>query len=242
VIDGLTVLGLITARGGSRGVPRKNVRMVAGRPLIGWTIEAAQQSRVLDRLVLSSDDEEIIDIARHLGCEAPFRRPAELAGDTTPSIDVVLHALAQLPGHDVVVLLQPTSPLRTAADIDACVQRLVASGAPSCVSVREAVDHPYWTYRVDTGGRLQPYARPVEGTPARRQDLPGAFAINGAIYATRVDRLLELRSLLNDATVAYAMPADRSTDIDTEDDLEIAERRLRSIHGVADPNAAPPRA
>jgi N-acylneuraminate cytidylyltransferase len=227
MIDGLSVLGLITARGGSRGVPRKNLRTVAGRPLIGWTIAAARQSRVLDRVVLSSDDEEIIEVARRLGCDAPFRRPAALASDTAPSIDVVLHALTQLPGHDIVVLLQPTSPLRTAVDLDGCVQRLVASGAPSCVSVREAVDHPYWTYRLDAGGQLQPYVEPPAGGAAmRRQDLPGAYAINGAVYAARVDRLLASRSFLAPGTVCVVMPADRSLDIDTSVDLQAAERLL----------------
>jgi len=226
VIDGLSVLGLITARGGSRGVPRKNVRMVAGRPLIAWTTGAARASQRLDRLVLSSDDDEIMGVARALGCDVPFRRPAELATDTAPSMDVVAHALAQLPGYDIVVLLQPTSPLRSAADIDASLRLMVDSGAPACVSVRPALDHPYWTYRTDGAGRLLPYVRPDAGVAARRQDLPPAFALNGAIYAARVERLLETGSFLVDGTVAYEMPLDRSLDVDTESDLASAADRL----------------
>jgi CMP-N,N'-diacetyllegionaminic acid synthase len=120
------VLGLIPARGGSKGVARKNIREVRGKPLIAWTIEEARRSIYLDRLVLSSEDTEIMEIARSFGCEVPFRRPEELAADDTPGIDPVLHALRELPGFDYVALLQPTSPLRTAEDIDGCIERCVA--------------------------------------------------------------------------------------------------------------------
>lgn len=127
-IDKSKVLALITARGGSKGLPRKNVLQVAGRPLIAWTIEAALKSNIVDRVVLSSDDNEIIETAKSWGCSVPFRRPAHLANDTASSMQVVLHALEQLPGFDYVILLQPTSPLRTASDIDAAFHELKSTG------------------------------------------------------------------------------------------------------------------
>ena len=130
MIDGLSVLALVPARGGSKGLPGKNIRPAAGRPLLDYTVAAARSSACIDRVVLSSDDEAIMRVARASGCEVPFRRPAALATDEATSIDVVLHALDQLPPHDLVVLLQPTSPLRTAADIDGACRLLLQHDAP----------------------------------------------------------------------------------------------------------------
>jgi CMP-N,N'-diacetyllegionaminic acid synthase len=226
MIAGLSVLGLIPARGGSKGVPRKNIRQVAGRPLLTWTIDAARNSSYIDRLVLSTDDDEIAATAIAAGCEVPFRRPASLARDETPGIDPVMHALGELPSFDIVVLLQPTSPLRLAADIDGCLERMLAESAPACVSVRHAVDHPYWTYRCDSRGVLLPYFSDPQGLIHRRQDLPPAFVENGAVYAAKVDWLLTHRSFLIDETVGYEMPAERSLDIDLASDLALAERAL----------------
>jgi N-acylneuraminate cytidylyltransferase len=220
VIDGLRVLALVTARGGSKGLPGKNIAPLGGRPLIAWTIEAALASRHVDRVVLSSDDAAIIEAARRHGAEAPFVRPAALAGDEASSIDAVLDALDRLPRFDIVVLLQPTSPLRTAEDIDAALARLQASGAPCCVSVRPAEEHPYWTFRLDGGGRLERFCEPAGGMPLRRQDLPPAWCLNGAVYAARCDWLRRERRFLGPDTVAQPMPAERSLDIDSAADLE----------------------
>lgn len=217
VIQGGRVLAVIPARGGSKGVPRKNVREAGGRPLIGWTIEAARGAQSLDRVILSSDDAEIIEVAGRLGLEAPYVRPAELAGDKTPTIDVLLDALARLPGHDWVVLLQPTSPLRTAADIEGAIARCVETGAPACVSVTPAQESPYWMYTVAEAGRMQPLLPQAAAT--RRQDLPPVYSLNGAVYVARAGFLQERRSFLQPETVAYVMPVERSLDIDTEADL-----------------------
>ena len=227
MIGDLSVLAIIPARGGSKGVPRKNIRDVAGRPLLGWTVAAAKASRYIDRLILSSDDDDIIAAARGEQCEVPFKRPGELARDETPGIDPVLHALEQLPGHDIVVLLQPTSPLRTAADIDGCLERMLATQAPACVSVRTADDHPYWIYSIDASGRMKAFAAPEEGAANRRQDLPAAWVLNGAVYAARTAWLAGTRSFLTGETVGFVMPAQRSLDIDTELDLENASRILK---------------
>jgi CMP-N,N'-diacetyllegionaminic acid synthase len=225
VIEGLSVLALIPARGGSKGVPGKNVLPIGGKPLIAWTIEAAQGSRYVDRLVLSSDDAAIIGAARRHGCEVPFVREAALATDNASSIDVVADALARLPGHDIVVLLQPTSPLRTAADIDATLERLLAHSAPACVTLRPAQEHPYWTFRLDGYACLTHFAQPPAGLPLRRQDLPDAWCLNGAVYAAHTEWFLRERTFLSPATVGQPMPAERSLDIDTPADVE----QLRSM-------------
>lgn len=220
-----SVLAVITARGGSKGLPGKNLRPLRGRPLIGWTIAAAQASRRLDRVVLSSDDPDIIAAAETLGCEAPFRRAPDLAGDAAASIDVVLDALERVPGFDVVVLLQPTSPLRTAADIDGTLERMAATGAPACVSVAEAPSHPWLVFGQDARGRLDPFAPAPAEASLRRQDLPPAWVLNGAVYAADAAWLRRERTFLKPGeTAAWPMPPARSIDIDTLADFEAAER------------------
>jgi CMP-N,N'-diacetyllegionaminic acid synthase len=224
VIQGETVLALITARGGSKGLPGKNVRPVRGRPLIDFTIAAAKAATCVDRVVLSTDDDEIARVAESCGCEVPFRRPVSLASDESKSMDVVLHALDQLPRFDIVVLLQPTSPARVAADIDATVQQLVNAQAPACVTVCAAEESPYWMYRLGEQARLTP----LLDTPAatRRQDLPTVFVLNGAVYAARTDVLRRTGSFLGSDTVAHVMPRQRSIDIDTLEDFENFARQL----------------
>jgi N-acylneuraminate cytidylyltransferase len=219
------VLGLITARGGSKGLPRKNVLTVSGKPLIGWTIEAAIKSEVIGRLVLSSDDDEIMKAAQELGCEVPFRRPAHLASDTASSMDVVLHALGQLPGYEYLVLLQPTSPLRTAADIDAAFKLLQSTGASSCVSLCEADQSPYWMFRLNSASKVERLL-PQETNATRRQDLPPVYVLNGAIYIAKVDWLRQSKSFLGDGCVAYVMPKERSLDIDNGEDFELFRSKV----------------
>jgi N-acylneuraminate cytidylyltransferase len=225
VIDSRTVLGLIPARGGSKALPRKNILPVLGRPLLAWSIEAARRSRCLDRVVVSSEDSAVIDAARACGCEIPFRRPDELASDTAPAIDVVLHALDCLPGFDVVVLLQPTSPLRTAADIDAACATLLAQHAPACVSVSLVQESPYWMYSLDDNETLRP-VMPGAAESVRRQDLPAVYVLNGAIYVADTAWLRRTRRFVTEDTVGYVMPAERSLDIDTAADLEAFRRTV----------------
>ena len=221
----MKTLGLITARGGSKGIPRKNVRMLAGKPLIAWTIEAALRAGVLDAVVVSTDYEEIAAVARQAGAEVPFLRPAELAEDSTPGVDPVLHALDALPGYDAVLLLQPTSPLRSSTDICACLTLAAESAAASVVSVCEPQTHPYWTYRLLEGRRLEPLFQGA--TAARRQDLPEAYALNGALYLADAAWLRERCAFVGAETLAYVMPAARSVDIDNELDWRIADMLLR---------------
>jgi CMP-N,N'-diacetyllegionaminic acid synthase len=221
----MRVLALIPARGGSKGIPRKNIRTIAGKPLISWTIEAALSTIGIDDVVVSTDDEEIADVARRSGAAVPFIRPADLATDQTPGIDPVLHALGMMPDFDAVVLLQPTSPLRTPADIEAVLALDRNGTSPSVVSVCAADAHPAWMYTLGEGGAMIPLA----DTPsvARRQDLDPVYALNGAIYYAHVEWLKTQRRFVGPHTLAYVMPVDRSVDIDTPLDWRISEMLLQ---------------
>lgn len=221
----MNTFALIPARGGSKGIPRKNIKLFAGKPLIVWTIEAALRSSMLDAVVVSTDDPEIADVARQAGAQVPFMRPSELALDQTPGLDPVLHALDQLPQYDSVLLLQPTSPLRTTEDIDACLRLATQQHAQSVVSVCEADTHPYWTYRLT---RDQALSRFVDAEPiARRQDLPQAFTLNGALYFADANWLRSSGSLVGTETLAYVMAKERSVDLDTPLDWKLAELFLK---------------
>jgi CMP-N-acetylneuraminic acid synthetase len=224
------VLAVVTARGGSKRVPRKNVRDFAGKPLIAWTVEAALA--LGDRLhgvVASTDDPEIAGAARAAGAEVPFLRPAELSVDTAKSLPVVRHAVRFVEERDGVkmdwvLLLQPTSPLRTAADLSACLDLAEAGGCTSVVAVCELADHPVFAKKIDGRGMLVPFVLP-EPEGIRRQDVsPRAYKRNGAAYLTRRDVLMEGEgSIYGDAVRPYVMPEERSVDIDSEVDFLLAE-------------------
>jgi N-acylneuraminate cytidylyltransferase len=220
MIKGKTVLAIIPARGGSKGVPRKNIREVGGKPLIAWTIEEAKKSKYIDRLILSSDDEEIIKIAKSWDCDVPFVRPQELAQDDTPGIVPVLHALDMLPGYGMVVVLQITSPLRSVRDIDDCIESCATENVKSCVSVTEAEESPYWMYTLGQKGNLQSLI-PATTAFSRRQDIPPVYVLNGAVYTADCEWLRQEKTFLKEQTRGYVMPKERSLDIDTELDLEI---------------------
>ena len=226
MINGQKVLGLITARGGSKGVPGKNIRIVGGKPLIAWTIEAAQASKYLDRIILSSDDDRIMETANTYGCETPFKREMHLARDDTPSIDVVLDSLERCPGYDWIALLQPTSPLRTADDIDGAFQKCIELGSPACVSVCETEQNPHWMYT-----QKDFYLQPIIDMPliGRRQDLPSCYLLNGLVYVARTDWLRITRNFMSSETVAYIVPPSRSHDLDSEQDFEKLEMYLQKI-------------
>jgi CMP-N,N'-diacetyllegionaminic acid synthase len=221
----MRTLALITARGGSKGIPGKNVRPLAGKPLIAWTIEAALASSLHADVVVSTDDAEIAAVAARCGARVPFMRPAALAADDSPGIDAVLHALEQLPGYDSVLLLQPTSPLRTASDIEACLALARDRRAVSVVSVTECQTHPAWCYSIGQDQRLSSIV--AGDVPARRQDLPPVYALNGALYFAEAAWLVRERRLVCAESRAYVMPAERSVDIDTLLDWRLAELLLQ---------------
>jgi len=227
MINGKSVLALIPARGGSKGVPRKNIREIAGKPLLAWTTIEAQKSRYIDRLVLSSEDDEIIAVGKEWGCEVPFRRPAELARDESPADLAVQHALENLPRYDYVMLLQVTSPLRTAMDIDGSLEKCASRQAKGCVTVTEVEKSPYWMYTVDELDRIYPLMS-SEYRTKRRQDLPTIYVLNGAVFLSQTEHYLRARTFQTPETIAYKMPAERSLDIDTELDFKIIESILTS--------------
>jgi len=216
------ILAVIPARGGSKGIPKKNIKMIAGKPLIAWTIEAAKQSKYIDRLIVSSDDDEIIRVACEWNCEAPFVRPAELALDSTPGVSPVLHAIAECPGYDYVVLLQPTSPLRTVEDIDGCIEQCVSEGESICVTVCEAEQSPLWMYQLSSQKSLSPYLS-QEKEIESRQGLPVLYVMNGAVYVADCNLLKKMNSYVTEYTTGYIMPGERSMDIDDQFQFDIVE-------------------
>jgi CMP-N-acetylneuraminic acid synthetase len=230
----------VTARAGSKGLPGKNLKVLAGKPLLAYTVDAARVSGVLDRVILSTEDEQIAEVGRELGCDVPFIRPRDLAQDDTPHLPVIQHAVRWMQERasytpDAVMILQPTSPLRSAEDVRAAVDLLERSGADSVVSVSEvsAHTHPMRVLRVDDSGAAVLFVtgERVRHRINRRQDLPAAWVMNGAIYLCRTGVLFAgSPSLYGDRVVVYRMPADRGLSIDDARDWDEAERRLAAQH------------
>lgn len=229
----IRVLGLIPARGGSKGVPGKNTKLLAGKPLLAYTAAAALAAQHLSRVVLSTDDEQIAAVGRACGIEVPFLRPAELAQDHSPTLPVVQHALRTLEAageqFDAVCLLQPTNPLRRAVDIDACITLFEREQADSVVTVLPvpAEYNPHWVYFRAADGSLR--LSTGESTPIpRRQALPPAFHREGSVYVTRRDVILEENSLYGQRVLGVELDPARSVNIDTPDDWAHAEALLQT--------------
>jgi len=223
---GKSVLGLIPARGGSKGLPRKNIKPLLGKPLIAYTIEQALASKHLDRVIVSTDSEEIAEVSRKYGAEVPFMRPKELATDEAKSINVVLHVIKWMEendkSYDLLMLLQPTSPLRTVEDIDKAIELLLEKEANAIISVCEVEQHSYWSNVLPPDGCMKNFIRP-EVTNKNRQELPLFYRLNGAIYLVYWDYLKQEKTFFGDKTFAYIMPRERSIDIDEEIDFILAE-------------------
>ena len=217
----MSILALIPARGGSKGIPRKNIKELYGKPLIAWSIEVALNADFVDHVVVSTDDEEIAEIALDYGAEVPFLRPSEFAKDETPGIAPILHALELFPEVEQILLLQPTSPLRTSEDIDGIVQMSLERKASSVVSICESPKHPNWMFFCGEDKKLYPFTDDPIAT--RRQDLPKVYTVNGALYIAKTKWLKQNQSFFALETLGYLMPAERSTDIDTPLDWELVE-------------------
>ncbi len=219
------VLGIVTARGGSKGVPGKNLAPVGGKPLLVWTIEKAKSSAAVERLIVSTEDSVIAEVARAAGADVPFMRPQHLATDDTPHLPVIQHALAQEEARgywpSYVVLLQPTSPLIMAGDIAAGVRLAKERGADAVISVTRFHGHPSWLMRVDANGRLAPWNGNA-GMAERRQMGSAAFVPNGALYVMTADVIRRGESWYGPSTFAYEMPPERALDIDDAWDLHLA--------------------
>jgi CMP-N,N'-diacetyllegionaminic acid synthase len=222
------VLGIIPARGSSKGIRRKNLVPLAGKPLLYYTAQAARGSRRLTRTILSSEDDEIRNVALGLGVEVPFVRPGELATDEATSLSVVKHALQFVEDeegrrYDVICLLQPTCPLRTSHDIDSALNLLEASDADAIVSLARVEDPHPMKMMLIRDGLVHPLFPDRWRETVRRQELPPTFYLNGAVYAVRRAALLEHDSLWGKKTAAYVMPPERSVNIDSTLDLKLAE-------------------
>jgi CMP-N-acetylneuraminic acid synthetase len=227
----MRVLGIVTARGGSKGIPRKNIRLLGGRPLIEYTAEAALAARRLARVILSTDDPEIAAVGRRSGLDVPFMRPPELARDDTPSLPVLQHAVRWLEEreecYDAICLLQPTHPLRRPETIDGCITLLEESDADSVLTTLPVPihHHPHWVYLRGEDGLLR-LATGETAPPPRRQALAPAFHREGSVYVTRRDVLIEGNSLYGRRVVGYPADPERSINIDGPEEWEQAERLI----------------
>lgn len=216
------IMGLIPARGGSKGIPHKNIIDLCGKPLISYSITAALESKYIDCVMVSTDDEEIAAVAKRWGAEVPFLRPAELASDTARTVDAVVHAVRTLHAEgmqfDTVVLLQPTQPLRTAGDIDAAIETYMRAGCEALASVSPVDDHPLLIRSVQEE-RLMPLLN--ASSTCRRQDMPDYYRVNGCIYINEAERI-DLNTSFNDNRLPYVMEKSHSVDIDELNDLVMA--------------------
>ena len=227
----MRVLGIITARGGSKGIPHKNITPLLGKPLLSWTVEAARASQRLSRVVLSTEDEAIASVGRACGVEVPFLRPPELARDDTPTIPVLQHVVRTLAEagdeYDAIFTLQPTHPLRLSSDIDGAITLLEQTGADSVISFTPVGDaHPARMKWLDEEGRVRDPAFGEAFEGQRRQDLPPLLLREGSVYVTRTHVLMEQGSLKGGDCRAWTVPRDRACNIDEPFDLWLAERML----------------
>jgi N-acylneuraminate cytidylyltransferase len=223
-------LGIIPARSGSKGLPNKNIKLLKGKPLLAWTIEEALSSKYLEQVIVSTDSSEIAQIAINYGALVPFLRPKNLATDESPTVDTVLDLIKKLPNYDYVVLLQPTSPLRTVEDIDSAIDIMTTAKAKALVSVCESDESPYWMYKMNANNILSPLVEATESI-SRRQDLPKSYTVNGAIYVAHTDYLLKNKSFFGAETLGYVMEKEKSFDIDSADDFKEVEMIIERIYG-----------
>lgn len=237
MIDNESVLAVIVARGGSKGLPGKNIRLLAGKPMLAWSIEAGQASHCIDRLILSSDDAAIISTARSFGCEVPFVRPPHLALDDISVGPVLIHAIEALDRqYDWLALLQATSPMRLGSDIDGCLRLAKERQAPAALSVTPAAKPPHWMVWLDAADRMHRVVDPPEhGMTHARQLLPQAFVPNGSIYVARTEWFRGTGTFYTPETLAYVMPAERSIDVDSLMDFTLAEALLEASRGPDSP-------
>ncbi|MFZ3273064.1 MAG: acylneuraminate cytidylyltransferase family protein [Lutibacter sp.] len=230
----MRILAIIPARAGSKGVPGKNIKMLGGKPLLAYTAEIALQSKHFAEVILSSEDEKIIKVAKSLGVQVPFVRPAALAQDDTPTIDVITHALQWYKSQnilfDAVCLLQVTSPLRTVDFVDRAIEKFMESDCDSLVSVRQVPDeyNPHWTFEVNMEGNLT-IATGDDKIIPRRQELPKTYHRDGSIYLTKTDVLLNQNSLYGKSTTFIESYPEFYVNIDTASDWEQAEQLLKKL-------------
>ncbi len=236
MINGKRVLAVIPARSGSKGLPGKNIRILHGRPLLGWPVLAAKNSKFVDRIIVSTDSEEFATIACEQGAEVPFLRPKELSGDTAKSVDVVIHALDFLGGrgehYTYIVLLEPTSPLTEAVDIDTALERLENDKMGACAIVgisKVEATHPVFDLRLDEkSGKIRPYLNEL-GKSIRRQDIEPLYFYDGTLYISNVETFYQRKTFYHDATLGYVTPRWKALEIDSLFDFVCAEAVMENL-------------
>lgn len=226
----ICVLGIITARGGSKGIPRKNIKNLHNKPLICYTIEAVNKSKLLTRCIVSTDDKEIAEISKNCGGDVPFMRPDKLAQDESTSIEVVQHVVSELKKqneeYDYIMILQPTSPLRSSGDIDNCIKLVKESGADSVMSMVEITDFSLKKIKKIVNNKIEPFFEEEGATSARRQDQIPAYKRNASIYLTKTNLIMH-GDLFGENSISYVMPEERSVDINKITDFALAEFWLK---------------
>lgn len=220
MINQKKVLAIIPARGGSKGLPGKNIKSLNGMPLIAWPINTALNSKYIDRVVVTTDDQAIADVAKQHGADVPFLRPAEFAKDTSPSSEAVIHAIefcTQSDGaYDYVVLLEPTSPLTEASDVDKALEILAASKGLSIVGTCKVEStHPVYCATIGSDDFLKPYNREHFAKPIRRQDVDELYFFEGSLYISDIKQYLKTKTFYHEYTLPYVVPAWKSLEIDT---------------------------
>ena len=235
----MKILGLITAREGSKGIPGKNIKTLGHLPLIAFAIKDGLEAKYIDKLAVSTDGEKIAEVARHHGAEVPFIRPKELAQDHTPSIDVVLHAIdyfeQQGEFYDAICLLQPTSPFKPKGFIDECVRKFLDTNSDSLISVLE-VPHeynPHWTFKMDLDGHLS-IATGEQTLIPRRQELPKAYHRDGSVYISKVSLIKEKKVLVGGRTAGILSDRSYYANLDTKEDWQKAEETYKKLFECAE--------
>lgn len=218
-------LAIIPARGGSKGIPHKNIMDICGKPLIAYSIDAAKESKYIDYILVSTDDNEIKNVSANYGASVPFLRPEELSNDEAKSIDVVVHSVNFLKSvgkeFDYVILLQPTSPLRTYEDIDAAIELIVEKKESSLISICKVEENPIIMRTIEED-KLKPILE-FKGNNLRRQDLPTYYIFNGALYINTTEMILNEKAFVNESTIPFVMDKYKSVDIDTMLDAKVVE-------------------
>jgi CMP-N,N'-diacetyllegionaminic acid synthase len=232
MIENKSVLAIITARGGSKGIPLKNIYPLVGKPLIQYTIDAALNSKYIDEVIVSTDNKKIAGISKNLGASIPFIRPAKLAGDSVSSEDVILHSLEWMEKKEkkqfeLFILLQPTSPLRKSIHIDEAIELFYKRKAVALISVCNVKQHPYWMKVINKEGKLQ-NLMVKNKVNTRRQKLPNIFIPNGSIYISDIKAFNKCKSFITEKTIPYLMDENVSFDIDNLFDIKIVEFLMTS--------------
>lgn len=233
MINNKKILAVIPARGGSKSIPRKNIKLLAGKPLIAYTIEAANQSKYLTRCIVSTEDKEIAEIARQYGADVPFMRPKKLAQDDSTSEEVDQHALNWLKKHDneeydYLMRLLPTTPLRLSQDIDECIKKIIKTNSDSVMSMFKLTDFSAKKLKRIENDLILPWLEEEDRPPSRRQNLENVYKRNCAVYLTKIKFVMK-GDIFGKISRPYIMPPERSIDINEPVDFELAEFWLNKL-------------